>query len=477
MTINPFIFRMYDIRGIVDEDLDAAKVEAIGRAYGTLLRGRDIKTAVAGRDCRLSGEEYQTAFMKGLASTGVDIINVGQVMTQMVYYGQYRFQTKGAVMVTASHNPSNFNGFKLGIDYSLTTGPNEVREIKRTIENESYFVAEEPGKIIGDSLAEDYYNDLFSRIKFDKKFKIVVDYRHGTPGMYVPEILKRAGCEVINIKSNPDGSFPAGTPDPTDRRFISGLANIVMEEKADLGLAFDADGDRIGTVDERGNILWNDVLVAIFAQEILGKKPGAKIIYNTLCSQVVPWVINKNGGQPIMWRTGHSFIKAKMAEEKAAYGGELSGHFFFSDDAYGYDDGSYAALRLLRYLANQNLSLSQLYESFPKYISSPEIKIGCPDDKKTQVIQDLSQRFKADFPEAKITDDTIIPGDDGTRADFEDGMMIFRYSQNGPYITVKFEAKDQETYEKRKKYTKKILESYPEMIWQDQLCVNLDSLD
>jgi phosphomannomutase/phosphoglucomutase len=255
------------------------------------------------------------------------------------------------------------------------------------------------------------------------------------------------------------------------------LAKVVVKEKADFGLGFDGDGDRIGVVDEKGRILWNDVLVAIFAKEILERFPNSKIIYNTLCSQVVQMVVEKNGGIPIVWRTGHSFIKSKIAEQSAAFGGELSGHFFFNDNAYGHDDGSYAALRILEYLSDKNVSLSQLYESFPKYISSPEIKIGCPDDKKVQVIKDLSRKFKADFPGARIIDDSIIPGDDGTRADFTDGMIIFRYSQNGPYITIKFEAKDQKTYDKRKKYVREMLKKYPEMIWEDQLCVNLDSLN
>ncbi len=217
--------------------------------------------------------------------------------------------------------------------------------------------------------------------------------------------------------------------------------------------------------------------MAIFAQEILERFPGSQIVYNNLCSQVVREVVKRNGGIPVMWRTGHSFIKAKIAEKNAAFGGELSGHFFFADNAYGYDDGCYAALRILECLSEKNVSLSKLYETFPVYISSPEIKIGCPDDKKAGVIKDLSEKFKRDFPESQITDDSVIPGDDGVRADFADGMMIFRYSQNGPYITVKFEAKDQPTYEKRKKYVKDMLKNYPEMIWQDELCVNLEALD
>jgi phosphomannomutase len=255
------------------------------------------------------------------------------------------------------------------------------------------------------------------------------------------------------------------------------VSAAVLAAGADLGLAFDGDGDRIGAVDNRGRIMWNDVLVAIFAQEILHRFPGSKIVYNTLCSQLVRDVVKQEGGVPVIWKTGHSFIKAKIAEVGAAFGGELSGHFFFADNAYGHDDGCYAALRVLEYLSEIGKNFDELYDSFPRFISSPEIKIGCPDDKKAAVIKELSQKFKQDFPGGEVTDATVIPGDDGTRIDFTDGMMIFRYSQNGPYITVKFEAKDQTTYYTRKQYIRETLKSYPQMIWQDQLCVNLESLD
>lgn len=474
MQINPLIFRNYDIRGIVDVDLDNEKVEAIGKAYGTFLNKRKIHQIVVGRDCRLSGEEFQNAFVKGVLSTGIDVIDLGVIMTQMMYFGQYRFQTNGGAMLTASHNPWNFNGFKLGIGFSQTTGPEEVQELRRLVETEEFFVSDKLGTVSKADIKEDYFNDVLKRIRLKKKFKVVVDSHHGTTGIYIPELLRRAGCEVIEINTNVDGHFPDGTPDPTDAHLMNGLAKITIENKAEVGFAFDGDGDRIGLVDEKGHVLWNDVLVAIFSQEILERFPNSKIIYNTLCSQVVREVVKLNGGIPIIWKTGHAFIKAKIAEERAAFGGELSGHFFFADNAYGHDDGSYACLRVLEYLSEKNLTLSQLYESFPVFISSPEIKIGCPDDKKAAVIKDLSVKFKNDFPDAQITDDTIIPGDDGTRADFADGMMIFRYSQNGPYITVKFEAKDQAKFEERRAYVRKMLKGYPEMIWEDQLCVNLD---
>ncbi len=474
MQVNPYIFRNYDIRGIVDEDLNPDIVRAIAKAYGTFLCRRKIRQMVIGHDCRLTGEIYTKAFLEGVLSCGIDVIDIGHVMTQMVYYGQYRFQTNGGCMITASHNPKNFNGFKLAIGFSQTTGPEEVQELKELVENEKFFVGAKPGTVTTADIKEDYANDVLKRVDLKKKFKIVIDTHQGTTGIYNPEIFERAGCEVVVKNKEPDGNFPVGTPDPTDAHVMQDLAKWVLEEKADVGLAFDGDGDRIGLVDEKGRILWNDVAVAIFAQEILERFPKSKIVYNTLCSQVVREVILRNGGIPIMWRVGHAFIKSKIAAEHAVFGGELSGHFFFADNAYGHDDGTYATLRILEYISEKNVSLSELYESFPKYVSSPEVKIGCPDDKKVAVIKDIAKRFEADFPAAKITDDRVIPGDDGVRADFDDGIVVFRYSQNGPYITIKFEAKDEKVFEERRKYVSKMLHEYPDMIWEDQLCVNLD---
>jgi len=483
MKINPYIFRNYDIRGIADVDLDAEKVEVIGKAYGTFLRRRKIRQAVVGRDCRLSGGEYQEALMKGMVAVGVDIIDLGMVMTQMVYYGQYRFQTNGGVMVTASHNPWNFNGFKLATGYSRTTETLEVEEIRAACQIEKFFKSDRVGtitKLTGkeqESFFADYTTDVLKRVFLKRKFKIVLDTGCGTTGPFNKKIFELAGCEVIGQNLEVDGHFPIGTPDPTAIVVMERVREAVLKNKADFGVAFDGDGDRIGVVDEEGNILWNDVLVAIFAKEILERFPKSKIIYNALCSQLTSKVIEQNGGIPVMWRTGHAFIKSKIAEENAVFGGELSGHFFFADNAYGHDDGTYAVLRVLEYLSDKNKSLSQLYLEFPKYVSSPEIKIGCPDDKKVEIVKNLSMKFKKDFPNAKITDASVIPGDDGTRADFADGMMVFRYSQNGPYLTVKFEAQDQKIYDERKQYVKAMLNSYPEMIWEDQLAVNLHALD
>ncbi|MBI2888328.1 MAG: phosphomannomutase/phosphoglucomutase [Candidatus Liptonbacteria bacterium] len=483
MKINPYIFRNYDIRGIADVDLDPEKVEAIGKAYGTFLRRRKIRQTVVGYDCRLTGPQYHDALVRGMAATGIDIIDLGMVMTQMVYFGQYRFQTNGGVMITASHNPWNYNGFKLATGFSSNTQIEDVQEIRKMVEEETFFKPEKTGTVTAlkdsawDDFVEDYARDVLKRVDIKSKFKIVVDAGRGTTGLFNPKIFERAGCEVMGYNLEPDGHFPIGTPDPTATVVMERVSKAVLENKADFGVTFDGDGDRIGIVDEKGNVLWNDVLLAIYSKEILERFPNSKIIYNGLCSQLTAKVIEQNGGTPIMWRTGYPFIKAKIAETGAAFGGELSGHFFFADNAYGYDDATYATLRILEYLSDKNVSLNALCREFPHYISSPEIKIGCPDDKKVKVIKDLSVKFKRDFPNAKITDDKVIPDDDGTRADFPDGMIILRASQNGPYITTKFEARDQETYDERKRYVKAILQSYPEMIWEDELAVNLHSLD
>jgi phosphomannomutase/phosphoglucomutase len=419
------------------------------------------------------------AMIKGMRAMGIDIIDLGMVMTMMEYYAQYRYQTNGGVMITASHNPWNFNGFKLSVGYSLTTEQEEVQEIRGYVEKENFFKGAQKGthtKVNANEFKEDYFNDILKRINITNKPKVVLDSGMGTTGAFAPELFERAGCKVIAENIEVDGSFPIGTPDPTSTEVMDRVSESVKEEKADLGFAFDGDGDRIGTVDEKGRVLWNDVLVAIFAKEILERFPGSKIIYNTLCSQIVRDVVKQHGGVPIIWKTGHSFIKSKIAQEHAAFGGELSGHFFFADNAYGHDDGCFAVLRVLEYLSDSGQSLSELYETFPLFISSPEIKVGAADDRKAAIVKEISKKFKKDYPDAEITDDTVIPGDDGTRADFEDGMMVFRYSQNGPYITVKFEAKDQKTYDQRKKYVREMLESYDEIDWEDQLVVNADSL-
>ncbi|MFA6492795.1 MAG: phosphomannomutase/phosphoglucomutase [Patescibacteria group bacterium] len=467
MKINPYIFRGYDIRGIAGKDLNAEIVETIGKAYGTWLNKKGVKTAVVGADCRLSSDEYRQSVIKGLVSTGIDVFDIGMTLVQIVYYGQYHFNTKGFVMISASHNPAEYNGFKMGSDFSQTIGTEEIQEIKK-LADEGQFI-KGSGKVTKADISEAYLNKILEKIKIDRKFKILVDFNNATAANFFPALAKKIGAELVSKYTEIDGHFPNGTPDPTEKKLVERLAKETLEVKADIGFTFDADGDRLGVVDDKGTILWNDVLVAIFAASVLENNPGAEIIYNALCSKVVEETIKTHGGRPLMWRTGHTWIKEKLFKEKALFAGELSGHFFFVDKFYGHDDGFYAALRLLEYLSNKGKPFSAILQELPKYISSPEIKIGCADDKKTAVVDKMVEIMKERFRDEKISDI------DGIRVDFADAMFIVRQSQNGPYLTVKFEAKTQERYEEMKQIVLKLLKSSSEIDWDEG--VNLESLE
>ncbi len=475
MQINPFIFRGYDIRGIVDKDLNPEIVETIGKSFGAFLRRRNIKKAIVSYDCRSTSPQYAEIIINSLRWCGIDAVNIGMNLVGTFYWAQYYLNCKGGVYVSASHNPAEYNGFKMAIDFSETLVADGIQELKKMTENNDYKKDESEGKIEKMEIIDSYIKDLHKKISIGRKFKIVVDASAATAGIIAPRVLRSFGIEVIenNCEINPD--FPLGTPDPTEMRVAERLKNKVLEEKADIGFSFDADGDRIGIVDEKGGIIWNDVLVALFAIDVLSNHTGATIMYNTLCSRVVEETILKYGGKPFMWRTGHSFLKKKNQEIKAAFIGELSGHFFFSADFYNHDDGIYSMLRLLNYLSRENITLSAAISNLPLYISSPEIKLCCADDKKIVLISKLSPIVKKDFPDARVIDDERAG--DGLRIDFPDGMFVIRYSQNGPYLTIKFEGKNKKIYEELKSYLKNLLRRFEEINWQDKTNVNAESLN
>lgn len=473
MIVNKQIFRGYDIRGIAGIDLNQEIVEHIGKAHGTYLQNRGISQAVVGRDCRLTSEEYSQAFIKGLNSVGVNVVDIGLTMVGTFYWSQYFLNIKGGAFITASHNPGEYNGFKLAADLSETLVSDGIQEVLSLVETENYFNSETLGSTEEKDITQNYFTDILSRLPNRSKLKILIDPSHTTAGILAPKLFRQAGFEVVEKHCNIDGTFPLGTPDPTESIVAKRLSQEVVEAGADIGFTFDADGDRIGIVDEKGGIIWNDVLVAIFATDVLQKHPGDKIMYNTLCSKIVEDTILKSGGQPFMWRTGHSFLKKKNQEVKAAFIGELSGHFFFSADFYNHDDGLYSALRVVDFLSRDGRSLSQIVDSLPKYISSPEIKIGCPDDKKVALMPVIAEKLKNDFPGAQVIDDERAG--DGVRLNSPDSMFVVRYSQNGPYLTVKFEAKTEEKYQELKKYIYETLRLYPEINWSEG--VNLESLE
>lgn len=475
MKVNPYIFRGYDLRGLVGKDLNAELAEHLGRGFGTMLKSKGILKVVVGFDCRPSSPEYSKALIKGLNWCGLEVVNIGLTFVGTFYWAQYFLKCRGGVYVTASHNPAEYNGFKFADDYSETLVSEGMQELKRLIETENYSRGEKEGKIVVKDIRQDYYNDLVKRVKISKKLKVLVDPSRATGSIIIPDLLRMAGCEVIEKNTELDGSFPIGTPDPTEKTVMDRVGGEVVEAGADVGFTYDADGDRIGVVDEKGGIIWNDVLLALYAANVLSHHPGATIMFNMLCSKVVSETIIKHGGKPFLWRVGHSFLKNKNLQVKAAFIGELSGHFFFSADFYNHDDGAYSTLRLLNYLASAGKPLSQLVSELPLYVSSPEVKIFCADDKKEALIGKLSPLLKKDFPTAEIIDDERAG--DGLRLELPDGMFVVRYSQNGPYLTVKFEGKTKERYEELRKYISKLLRQYPEIDWQSKINVNLESLE
>lgn len=475
MEINPNIIRGYDIRGLIGKDINEGIMEDFGRAYGAYMARHGEYRAIIGNDSRKTSEKYKQAFIRGLVSAGLNAIDIGLNLVGTVYWSQYRFNTKAAAMITASHNPKEYNGIKLAKNYSESMILDDLKELIRIINDKEYFRAEKKGKTAKIDIRGPYFNDILKRTAIKKKFKIVVDSSCTTAGAIIPDLLQRAGCEVVESNCNLDSSFPLGVADPTEMIVAERLREQVLKTGADIGFSYDSDGDRIGIVDEKGTIIWNDVLVALFAIDVLAKHPHSKIMFNTLCSKVVSDTIIKYGGEAFMWRTGHGFLKKKNQEIGCPFIGELSGHFFFSADFYNHDDGCYATLRLLDYLSRTGQSLNSAIEGLPKYISSPEIKIYCADDKKVSLMEKISPILKKDYPQAEVIEDERAG--DGIRLEMDDSMFIIRYSQNGPYLTIKFEAQTPKKYEQLKKYINRLLHDFPEIDWENGIRVNIESLE
>lgn len=464
------IFRGYDIRGKVPDELNVEGAYVLGRAYGTFLSQRRINEAVVTGDNRLTTEAIKKAIIDGLLDSGINVIDHGLGLVYFMYFSQYYNQSKGGVNVSASHNPKEYNGFKLAVGFSDTMVTEEINKFKEVAKAGKFVQSKIKGTYKKAEIFEAYKKDLYKRMPDKLDFKIVVDGGNCTAGKFMPDILRGIGCEVIEQNTELDGNFPLGTPDPTEKDFLMRLAEGVKKSKADMGVCYDPDGDRIGIVDADGSPIWNDNLVSLFAMDLLDFVPGAKVIYNTLCSKQVTEVIKSKGGKPVMWLTGHSFIKAKLKEERALFGGELSGHFFFMDNFYGHDDCAYATLRLLNYLKRVSKSLKEAVFELPKYVSSPEIKLGLPDEIKFDFVKNVvGQDLKKLYPSAEYVEI------DGVRMDTETKMAIVRASQNGPYITIKYEGKTQAEYDELKKQLREMLKSHKEIDWS--YGVNTDAFE
>jgi phosphomannomutase/phosphoglucomutase len=435
--MNPHVFREYDVRGVVDKDFNEEFVFNLGRVIGTYAARHKIKTMTIGRDCRLSSDAYHNFLIKGLNSSGIDTIDIGLCATPMLYFSiRHLHQVGGGVMITGSHNPPEFNGFKICIGQDTIYGEN-IQELRKIMESSQYSTGSATSR--AQDISADYENYLFKGIKIKRKIKVVVDGGNGVGGHFALPLLKRLGCEVIPIYCEPDGHFPNHFPDPTVKENLAELIKLVASEKADLGIAFDGDADRLGVISDDGEIIWGDKLLLLFSRQILAERPDSTIIGEVKCSQVLFDDIKKHNGRAIMWKAGHSLIKAKMKEEKAVLGGEMSGHFFFADRYFGYDDAIYAALRVLEIISQTGKKISELFSDVPKTYATPEIRVDCTDDKKTEIVARIKKHFQGTPGIVEI---------DGIRIPFKDGWALVRSSNTQPVIVLRFEAASEESLQK-----------------------------
>jgi len=445
MNVNPYIFREYDVRGLAEGDLTSDVARAVGRAFGTYV-GAGASVTV-GRDVRLSSPRLNGEFSRGLIESGCQVVELGVVPTPVVYYARVKLDAGGSAVITGSHNPIEYNGFKLAKGELSLYGP-EIQELRTTIESGRF--ADGPGSASAYSVVSDYCREVLSRVQAARGLRVGLDCGNGTTGPVVTGLMKELGMEATVLFSEPDGRFPNHLPDPTVPAYVEELRKLVVREKLDLGIAYDGDGDRIGAVDDTGRIVWGDQLVALFAGEILKSHPGGTIIFDVKCSQGLEEHVRAAGGRPLMWRTGHSLIKRKLKEEKGLLAGEMSGHMFFADDYFGYDDAIYASMRLVSLLSRSGEPLSAMVNALPRYVSTPEIRLDCPEEVKFDLVERLKSSFKAEHEIIEI---------DGARIQFGDGWGLVRASNTQPALVARFEAKTQERLDEIKSLVLGRLES------------------
>ncbi len=430
--VDPSIFRAYDVRGVVGKTLDKGVARMLGQSIGTVMGEQGLREIVVGRDGRVSGPELAGALIDGLREAGIDVIDLGAVPTPVVYFAAHRFNTGCGVAVTGSHNPPDYNGFKIVVG-GQTLAEGAIQDLYRRIASGT-LTGDGHGGLRQVDVAPDYIEKIVSDVLAERSLKIVVDCGNGIPGEIAPQVLEGIGCEVVPLYCDVDGSFPNHHPDPSDPANLEDLIHTVRQTGADLGIAFDGDGDRLGVVSRAGEIIYPDRLLMLFARDVLSRQPGGTVIYDVKCTSHLKGQILDAGGSPLMWRTGHSLIKAKMRETSAELAGEMSGHFFFKERWYGFDDGIYAAARLLEILAGDlhGRSPEEIFATLPKSVSTPELKIALAEGEHYQFMDQLRER--ATFEDASVI--TI----DGLRVDWPDGWGLVRASNTTPVLVLRFEA-------------------------------------
>lgn len=454
LPVKKDVFRAYDIRGVVDKDFDPEWVETLGKACGTYFNQLGYSQAIVGLDCRHSSPEYQNRIIEGLLSVGIDVTYLSMSPTPVLYFAVKYLQRQAGVMITASHNPPDFNGFKVWAGNN-TIHTSEIEKIYQIMASGQF----SQGKGVASHLdiIPTYLDTLAAQTKLQTPIRVVVDGGNGTAGQICCQLLEKIGAEVIPLYCEPDGSFPNHHPDPTVLENIKDLQQMVTEKKAHLGIGFDGDGDRIGILDEKANIMYGDQLLAIYARQVLEENPGATIIGEVKCSHLLFKDIENHGGHPLMWKTGHSLIKAKMKDVGALLAGEMSGHMFFADRYYGYDDAIYAAQRLVEIMGtNPEKPLSTYLEQWPVTYNTPEIRLECPEEIKFKLVDKAVSYFKERASQQKIIDV------DGIRIDFGDGWGLLRASNTQPVLVLRFEAETQKRLEEIRKFFEAPLKSWIE---------------
>jgi phosphomannomutase/phosphoglucomutase len=426
------IFREYDIRGVADIEFLDGDIAVLGRAFGTFLQRQAGKKICLARDTRLSSPRLRDALMKGLLASGCQVTDLGVVPTPVLYYSVFHLKADGGVMITGSHNPPEFNGFKV-VSGSSTIHGEQIQDLRRMIETGD--LASGAGSQTTADVVPPYVDEVASQFHFPRKVRVAVDAGNGTGGPVMHRILERLNVEATEMFFEMDGNFPNHHPDPTVLKNLEPLIAKVKETHADLGIAFDGDTDRIGAVDDLGTVLYGDQLMILYAREILTRKPGATFIGEVKCSQLLYDDIAAHGGNPIMWKTGHSLIKAKMKESHAELAGEMSGHMFFADRYYGFDDALYAACRLMEIVANSGKPLSTHLADLPRTVTTPEIRFDCPDELKFAVVKQATAELRARHNISDV---------DGVRVLFDHGWGLVRASNTQPVLVMRFEATTEE---------------------------------
>ncbi len=454
--IKQTMFREYDLRGReTDDELNEKSMYFIGRGFGTYLRRKDILEAVVGHDVRATSESFTVQFIKGFTQCGINVIDIGTATTPMGYWAQHHFNVRGGAVITASHNPVGWNGAKISDDLSKTLSGVEIQKIYELIISDDFENGQ--GTVKKEDIREIYIKDLLSKIKFTKKFKILVNTGNGTAAIIAPELLRRAGCEIIEHNTNIDPTYPNYTPNPENAAMMKDTGEQTVSQTCDFGFAFDGDGDRLGMVDNKGHLIPADIMLIFLSRLFLEEHPGAKIMFDVKVSESLPEDIKAHGGVPIMYKTGHSLIKAEMHRQNISLTGEMSGHVFLGKefDYYGFDDAMFAALKVLEFLSKQDKPLSEIVSTLPHYLSTPLINIDAPDEVKHDIIKKITQQFK--------DEGYNVVDVDGARVYAEGGWGLVRASNTTPMLVLRFEAKTPEGIKRLKELFKSKLDQFPEI--------------